>query len=102
MSANQSHVDPIIGESEAIRRVRDRATRIGPSSVKVLVTGESGVGKDVFARYLHTHSDRAGRAFVAVNCAGVTETLLESELFGHVSSRMAKFTPSGRIRRSRA
>jgi transcriptional regulator with PAS, ATPase and Fis domain len=74
----------IVGDSEVITRVRDRAKRIAPSSVKVLVTGESGVGKDVFARYLHRHSQRAGRPFVAVNCAGVAETLLESELFGHV------------------
>jgi transcriptional regulator with PAS, ATPase and Fis domain len=74
----------IVGESESIRRVRDRVRRIAPSAVKVLITGESGVGKDVFARYLHAHSQRAAQAFVAVNCAGVAETLLESELFGHV------------------
>src|SRR5688572_23142439 len=84
MVANESLESLIVGESDVIRKVRDRARRIAPSSVKVLITGESGVGKDVFARYLHKHSQRSSRPFVAVNCAGVTETLLESELFGHV------------------
>jgi DNA-binding NtrC family response regulator len=84
MVAKESLESLIVGESDVIRKVRDRARRIAPSSVKVLITGESGVGKDVFARYLHEHSQRSSRPFVAVNCAGVTETLLESELFGHV------------------
>jgi transcriptional regulator with PAS, ATPase and Fis domain len=60
------------------------ADRAAESGAKVLITGESGVGKDLIARYLHNHSRRKQAPFVAVNCAGVTETLLESELFGHV------------------
>ena len=84
MIPKQASDDPVIGESDVIRRVRDWAVKVGPSNVKVLITGESGVGKDLFARYLHVRSTRASRPFVAVNCAGVTETLLESELFGHV------------------
>ena len=59
-----------------------RRAAIGES--KVLITGESGVGKDLVARTVHVRSRRAGGPFVAVNCAGLTETLLESELFGHV------------------
>ncbi len=58
--------------------------RAAISNAKVLITGESGVGKDVVARHIHVHSARRNAEFVAVNCAGVTETLLESELFGHV------------------
>jgi len=60
------------------------AERAAASDAKVLITGESGVGKDVVARHIHASSTRRTGEFVAVNCAGVTETLLESELFGHV------------------
>jgi len=60
------------------------ADRAAASDGKVLITGESGVGKDLFARRIHGRSHRCGQAFVAVNCAGLTESLLESELFGHV------------------
>jgi transcriptional regulator with PAS, ATPase and Fis domain len=60
------------------------AERAAESDAKVLITGESGVGKDVIARHVHLHSVRRKAEFVAVNCAGLTETLLESELFGHV------------------
>jgi transcriptional regulator with GAF, ATPase, and Fis domain len=60
------------------------AERAAASDTKVLITGESGVGKDVVARHIHANSARRASEFVAVNCAGVTETLLESELFGHV------------------
>jgi transcriptional regulator with PAS, ATPase and Fis domain len=65
---------------EALRIARASAA----SRAKVLITGESGVGKDLLARYIHANSERAQGPFVAVNCAGVVETLLESELFGHV------------------
>jgi transcriptional regulator with PAS, ATPase and Fis domain len=74
----------LIGESEGMRVVRDVARRVAIGDAKVLITGESGVGKDVVARYIHAHSLRAARPFVTVNCAAISETLLESELFGHV------------------
>jgi transcriptional regulator with PAS, ATPase and Fis domain len=73
-----------LGNAPAIERVRIAADRVARGDAKVLITGESGVGKDVLARYLHAQSTRARSPFVALNCAGVSETLLESELFGHV------------------
>ena len=74
----------LIGNSPALERLRSAAARVAAGTAKVLITGESGVGKDLIARFIHTRSPRAGRPFVALNCAGVSESLLESELFGHV------------------
>jgi transcriptional regulator with PAS, ATPase and Fis domain len=74
----------LVGTSLALERLRSAAARVAAGNAKVLITGESGVGKDLIARYIHTRSSRAPRPFVALNCAGVAETLLESELFGHV------------------
>ena len=66
-----------------MRRIVESAQRAGASDAKVLITGESGVGKDVVAQETHSSSTRKQRPYVAVNCAGFPETLLESELFGH-------------------
>ena len=74
----------IIGSSPALQRVLAAAAQLATSSVRVLITGETGVGKDLLARSIHCQSSRAHRRFVALNCAGLSETLLESELFGHV------------------
>ena len=74
----------VVGSSPALQRVLHIAARLAAGDSKVLITGESGVGKDVVARYVHCNSSRAAQRFVALNCASVTETLLESELFGHV------------------
>jgi transcriptional regulator with PAS, ATPase and Fis domain len=90
MSRSQDLIDgyslapTVVGSSPAIEHVVSVATRVATSNVKVLITGESGVGKDVFARLIHSRSARSTERFVALNCAGVAETLLESELFGHV------------------
>jgi len=75
---------PLIVASAAMTTLLAAADRAAASDGKVLITGESGVGKDLIARRIHFQSRRATQAFVPVNCAGLTESLLESELFGHV------------------
>ena len=74
----------LIGVSPAIVELKQEIERVARSDAKVLISGESGVGKEVTARAIHAHSHRAEKSFVPVNCAGLPETLLESELFGHV------------------
>jgi len=73
----------LVARSEAMLRVLDLAQRVARVESTVLITGESGVGKERIARLVHDESPRAARSFVGVNCGAVTETLLESELFGH-------------------
>jgi len=76
--------EQLIGTSPVIVELSQEIDRIARSDAKVLITGESGVGKELVAHGIHQRSGRANRAMVAVNCAGLPETLLESELFGHV------------------
>jgi len=73
----------IVGNSPEIRHVFELIANVAATEATVLVTGESGTGKELVARSLHDHSLRATRPFVAINCGALTETLLESELFGH-------------------
>lgn len=77
------HFENIIGRSQAIQDVLVRVARVAPTDAIVLITGESGTGKELIARAVHANSRRADKPFVTVNCAAISETLLESELFGH-------------------
>ncbi|XAL99156.1 sigma-54 dependent transcriptional regulator [Phycisphaeraceae bacterium D3-23] len=74
----------IIGSSPAMRAVITRLKQVAPSEIPVLITGESGTGKELFAQALHNNSKRAKKPFVPLNCAGLSESILEDELFGHV------------------
>jgi two-component system response regulator HydG len=77
------HFENIIGRSQAMRDVLGRIVKIAPSDATALITGESGTGKELVAKAIHANSRRNTKPFVTVNCAAITETLLESELFGH-------------------
>ena len=89
----------LIAVDAATKHVLALADQIAPSDVSIMITGESGVGKEVLARYVHKQSARAAKAFIAVNCAAIPEQLLESELFGHekgsftgaIARRIGKF-----------
>lgn len=73
----------MIGESAAIKKVKDMIERVAPTDARVLITGENGTGKEVVARWLHEKSNRAQAPFIEVNCAAIPSELIESELFGH-------------------
>ena len=86
----------IIGRTEAVREILERVHMIAPVMSTVLLTGESGTGKELVARAFHRLSPRRARAFIAVNCAALPESLLESELFGH---EKGAFTGATSLRR---
>ncbi len=90
---------PMIARDPAIRQVVSLADQVAKSNASILITGESGSGKEVMARYVHDKSKRASKAFISINCAAIPDNLLESELFGHekgaftgaVARRIGKF-----------
>ena len=88
----------VVGRAPAFVETLERAQRVAPTETTVLLTGESGTGKEVVARAIHHASARADRAFVAVNCAALPDTLIESELFGH---ERGAFTGADKLKRGR-
>jgi Nif-specific regulatory protein len=97
--AQQERVAPeLIGKSEGIRQVRREVERFAATDLPIHLTGESGVGKELVARAIHATSPRRAASFVAVNCAAMPDTLLESELFGHVRGA---FTGADKARRGK-
>lgn len=95
-------IDEIVGESTSMNRVFDVVRKVAPTNSSVLITGETGTGKELVARSIHRLSDRASKLFVPLNCSAIPAELLESELFGHVkgafsgahSDRIGKFEAS--------
>jgi two-component system response regulator HydG len=87
-------LDALVGESPAMERVREIIRRAAVAPGTVLITGETGTGKELAARAIHAGSPRAQRAFVALNCAALTESLLENELFGHARGAFTGATAS--------
>jgi len=93
---DEGRTSGLVGRTPAMLEVYKMIARVSDSSAAVLVTGESGTGKELVARAIHTHSPRASAPFVAVNCGALTETLLESELFGHVKGSFTGATGNKR------
>jgi DNA-binding NtrC family response regulator len=88
----------VVADSESMKRIFRLAEQVAQQPTTVLLTGESGTGKEVVARFIHRRSPRRDHTFIAVNCAAITETLLESELFGH---EKGSFTGASQTRRGR-
>lgn len=78
-----SKTNEMIGESEAIVRIKEMINRVAPTDARVMITGDNGTGKELVARWLHEKSKRASSPFIEVNCAAIPSELIESELFGH-------------------
>jgi DNA-binding NtrC family response regulator len=96
--ATEGQFGAMIGRSEEMRRAFEIADRVAPTDSTVLILGESGTGKDLLAQEIHVRSPRSGKPFVAVNCAALPETLIESELFGY---ERGAFTGAAQQRRGK-
>jgi len=94
-----NRVQQMIGESEAMQKIKETIEKVAPTDARILITGENGVGKELVARWVHEKSNRAEGQLVEVNCAAIPSELIESELFGHekgsftsaIKQRIGKF-----------
>lgn len=75
--------EEIVGSSKALREIQSQISQVAPTDSTVLIQGETGTGKELIARAIHNRSKRANRAFICVNCAVISPSLIASELFGH-------------------
>ena len=89
--------DELLGASMPMQNIYNQLSRIANSESTVLITGESGTGKELVARVLHKQSNRNAGPFVAINCAALTDTLLESELFGHTRGAFTDAKSAGKV-----
>lgn len=90
-------IDSIIGNSEAMKQVKIRTKRVAQSNSTVLITGESGTGKELIAKSIHAEGNRCSKPFIAINCAAIPESLLESELFGYAKGAFSGANNEGKI-----
>lgn len=95
--AKSVSLENIIGESEAIKQLKDKIRKVADSNSTVLVSGQSGTGKELVARAIHAESNRSTKPFIAVNCGAIPDTLLESELFGYIKGAFTGADPRGKI-----
>ncbi len=94
---NQITFDHILGRSDRMKRLREIAQKVAKTMPNILLTGETGTGKEMFARAIHNASDRCGNPFITVNCAAIPMELLESELFGYDEGAFTGAKKGGKI-----
>lgn len=94
---NQITIDQIIGKSSVMRKLKSTAMKVAKTMPNILLTGETGTGKEMFARAIHHASDRKDNPFIAVNCAAIPQELLESELFGYDTGAFTGAKKGGKI-----
>lgn len=94
---NTIKTENILGQTKIMQDLKRKVKKIALSSSTILITGESGTGKEIFARSIHNEGNRREKAFVAINCGAIPDTLLESELFGYVKGAFTGADPMGKI-----